>query len=53
MKPELRRAIFGAISITIFIIWILFFIVGCTRKYDVKFSINAPETLAQEATNYQ
>jgi len=26
---------------------------GCIRKYNVKFDVYAPETLAQDATNYQ
>lgn len=28
-------------------------LVSCIRKYDVKFDVYAPETLAENATNYQ
>lgn len=28
-------------------------LLGCIRKYDVKFSVAAPETIAESATNYQ
>lgn len=38
---------------TIALIIILLALSGCIRRYDVKFDVYAPETLAQEATNYQ
>lgn len=41
----------GIFAILIFCLWIL--LSGCTRRYKVQFVINAPETLASTASNYQ
>lgn len=41
----------GILAILFFCIYIL--LSGCTRRYRVEFVINAPETLASTASNYQ